>query len=365
MRILSTLSFALLPVVCAATTVQAQSTPIAPSLVAQAKAGDAQAQHDFGVALREGTGGRRDVAEAYTWFKRAADQGHACACYDLGMCYATGAGVRADPKLAVDWFRKAAAKDQPDALFNLGVAYHEGLGIEKDLAKATACFIKAAKLGNPDGMYDAAIAYANGEGIEQDRGTAFEWFKKASESGVENAKAWMESLHKKGFGLPGVENGSGIVHGPNHAYGIQAPKGWVIDNAIWADQGVFDVFYEAGKTLDESRVVGFSRVQAADKEGIEAHIKADLELTVQGAPAAKCERQAALKTKDGMTAICYRITGVPGKYPELVAYINAPTVVILVSVSVRESSRMKAGESLLQELVGSITWFSDKVVYTP
>src|SRR5512133_1035202 len=72
-----------------------------------------------------------------------------------------------------------------------------------------------------------------------------------------------------------VENSAGLIHGPNHAYMIQAPKGWVLDNEIWAKEGIYAVFYRAGGSLNESPIVGYTMVQQKGSDGIEAHVKAD------------------------------------------------------------------------------------------
>lgn len=266
------------------------------STLKKAKAGDAEAQHQVGNDLNEGTQGQADPVEAAKWFKKAADQGHVCASYDLGMCYATGSGLPANPALAVEWFRKAAEKGHPRALTNLGIAYHEGMGVPKDLAKATECFRKAAQAGESTAMVNLGVAYAQGEGLAKDRAEGLKWFQRAEEAGEPKAKEWIAHLRKEGLGFPGEENASGIIHGPNHAYMIQAPKGWVLDNAIWADRGIFAVFYEANKTLDDSGIVAYTMVQQKTDGGIEAHIKADMVHSLKGSTTAKVERKAALKT---------------------------------------------------------------------
>lgn len=341
----------------------AQSTVPTLDLRHRAIAGDAEAQHQLGTELKEaGTQPGHDE-EAFSWFMKAANQGHVCATFDVGLCYAMGTGVAANPSLAVAWFTKAAEKGHVEALVDLGMAYHEGMGVARDLTKATECFGKAAQAGHPVAMLDFGVALANGEGIEKNRAEAYQWFIKAEAAGEAKAKEWIDFLRKQGFGLPPVENGTGIVHGSDHAYFIQAPKGWVLDNACWADRGIFAVFYQAGKTFEDSLAIGYTMVQRRSPDGIEAHIKADLAQTIQGANGARVERQAPLKTKDGRVARVYTLLDVAGKRPEWVAYIDAPTVVILVSVSTRDRKDFQAGGELLRDLVASIGWLTDRVSY--
>jgi hypothetical protein len=160
-----------------------------------------------------------------------------------------------------------------------------------------------------------------------------------------------------------VENASGIIHGSNHAYLIQAPKGWVLDNEIWAQQGIFAVFYKAGLPPEESPLIAYTMVQEKGQGGIEAHIKADVVHSLKGAKSAKVKRLKPLKTADGRTAIAFTLQGVPKQNPEWMAYIDAPTVVILISVSVKDPKAFPMGKDLLEELVSSASWFSDKVEY--
>ena len=63
---------------------------------------------DAGVGAYE----RGDFAEAFRWFRMAADQGVAEAQVSLGLMYGTGQGVTQNDAEAVRWFRLAA--DQCD-----------------------------------------------------------------------------------------------------------------------------------------------------------------------------------------------------------------------------------------------------------
>jgi len=341
------------------------SQPATParSLLEQAHAGEAEAQHELGNEIQRGPTASLNEQEAAKWFRKAAEQGHACACFDLGMCYATGSGVPTNPVLAVAWFQKAADKGHVEAFLNLGIAYHEGMGVPKDLSKATKCFLQAAAAGHPSAMLNLGIAYAKGEGIPRDRAVALDWFLRCEAASEPKAKEWIAFLRKEGFGAPPVPEGNGIIHGENHAYFIQAPKGWGLDNAIWADRGIFAVFYPVGKTFQESPVIGYSMIQTKGQGDLATHIQADMAYSLKNAKDAKTERIKSLKTKDGMTAIVYAITGVPNQNPEWLAYIDAPTVIILVSVSVRKEENFQTGKGLLEDLVASISWFTNKVQY--
>jgi len=164
--------------------------------------------------------------------------------------------------------------------------------------------------------------------------------------------------------IRGSEPVTGIIHGPNHAYMIDAPKGYVLDNRIWADQGIFAVFYREGMAFPESPVVAYTMVQEKAPGGLQKHVDTDMVHTLRGAASARMRRHPSLKTRDGREALVYSVTDVPGVNGEWMAYIDAPTVVILVSVSVRDPRRFEEGRPVLDQLVASVAWFTDQVRYT-
>jgi hypothetical protein len=104
-------------------------------------------------------------------------------------------------------------------------------------------------------------------------------------------------------------------------------------------------------------------VQEPSPAGIEEHIKADMVYSLKGSKTAILKRDKELKTQDGRRAIVFSLKGVPDQNPEWMAYIEAPTVVILVSVSVKNIKDFDQGQQLLVDLVSSIGWFTDKVTY--
>jgi tetratricopeptide (TPR) repeat protein len=81
-----------------------------------AEQGDAAAQHNLGVMLRDGQGVPQNYTEAVKWFRRAAERGNAIAQSDLGVMYANGQGVTQSFSEAVNWYQKAA--DQGRAATN-------------------------------------------------------------------------------------------------------------------------------------------------------------------------------------------------------------------------------------------------------
>ncbi|TRZ65978.1 MAG: sel1 repeat family protein [Rhodocyclaceae bacterium] len=74
-----------------------------------AEDGDAEAQYQLGLRCYLGKGGeKRDLAQAVTWFERAAGQGQVMAMRNLAQILARGEnGVPADPQAAKAWLERA------------------------------------------------------------------------------------------------------------------------------------------------------------------------------------------------------------------------------------------------------------------
>ena len=110
----------------------------ATELLAQAEAGNAQAQYIY--ALRHTAYAptdlqiKEDQKIAFTWMNKAAENRHARAMGVVALYYFRGIGVTKDDAKANDWATKAADKAQPMGYRVLG-----------DLAKAKADAIKPAK----------------------------------------------------------------------------------------------------------------------------------------------------------------------------------------------------------------------------
>jgi TPR repeat protein len=68
--------------------------------------------------------------------------------YNLGYCYSYGRGVVQDIAQAFGWYRKAAEHGDVDAQFTLGYCYEQGRGVGKDIAQAQIWYRQAAEQGH-------------------------------------------------------------------------------------------------------------------------------------------------------------------------------------------------------------------------
>lgn len=92
------------------------------SLQKAAKSGQPAAQFYLAAHYQAGTGGvSKDLKQAFTLFKAAADQGITAAQLNVGRMYADGLGVSKSETSARQYFEKAASHGDNRASFNLAV----------------------------------------------------------------------------------------------------------------------------------------------------------------------------------------------------------------------------------------------------
>ncbi|MFL6722846.1 MAG: tetratricopeptide repeat protein, partial [Sphingomicrobium sp.] len=108
-----------------------------------AEKGDADAAFNLGQAYRLGRGVPLDLAQAQSWFDRAARKGHVDAQTTLGLLlFQNGNRVA-----AMRWLNSAAEAGEPRALLMVGTALYNGDGIPADHVKAYAYVSRAAAQG--------------------------------------------------------------------------------------------------------------------------------------------------------------------------------------------------------------------------
>lgn len=144
----------------------------------------------------------KDYAQAAFWYRKAADQGKPGAQSALGNLYDNGQGVPRDEVQAVDWWRKAADQNIADAQYNLGVAYLNGEGVPVDYAEGIKWFRKAAEQGFPAAQTDLAHIYYSGKYVPQDYKLAAYWYRKAAELGNPDGEVGLAWLYENGYGVP-------------------------------------------------------------------------------------------------------------------------------------------------------------------
>lgn len=151
-------------------------------LQSRAASGDAKAQLQLAIRLRDGKGVAKNDTEAMQWAHKAADAGNADAQDFVGFAYLRGAVVKRNTALAIAYF-KEAADESAQAAFNLGQCYYGAQGTEQDCTQALEWWEKAATKGHGRAAATAAMAFHAGEGIPRDPAKARRLAERAAELG--------------------------------------------------------------------------------------------------------------------------------------------------------------------------------------
>ncbi len=151
--------------------------------------------------------------KAAIWCRRAADDGEIFAIETLGDYFSQGNGVKKDVVEASTWYRKAAeqfdgkkhykeaarfyhkAADLGDAnsLYKLGLYYDEGLGVSQSSEDAEIMFNAAAEAGGAELKFDVGMRYVEGMGVPLDIDKALFWLNSANDFGHPEAQ---ENIYK-------------------------------------------------------------------------------------------------------------------------------------------------------------------------
>jgi len=155
--------------------------------------GSSAAMVELGSLLASGSAGPKDETEARTLFARAAQTGNARGAANLAALSAAGGGS-ADPAEARAMLAKAAETNSAEAQFQLGLMMANGVGGPKDDIAARGLFEKAAAQGHA-GALDWMGSFAeSGRGGPEDRNAAKGYYEKAAALGNDDAKAALERL---------------------------------------------------------------------------------------------------------------------------------------------------------------------------
>jgi TPR repeat protein len=129
---------------------------------------------------QRGDGLPKDAAEAYRWYRMAAELGHADAQVDLGWIYANGGGgVPRDSIEAMTWFRKAAAQGNTEGQRSVGYLYSYGHGVPKNGALAVNWTKLAAEQRDTTAMRVLAVLSWEGDGVPRDLSESYAWLRLA------------------------------------------------------------------------------------------------------------------------------------------------------------------------------------------
>jgi TPR repeat protein len=151
--------------------------------------GSTSAMVELGVLYGEGSGVAKDEAQARKLFERAAEAGNARGVTNLA---ALGGGVASsDPARARQLLAKAA-ETNAEAQYQLGLMMEDGNGGPADDAAARTLFEKAAAQNHPGALERMGAFSQSGRGGAKDTDAARAYYEKAAALGNEDARKALE-----------------------------------------------------------------------------------------------------------------------------------------------------------------------------
>lgn len=229
------------------------------NLKKQADDGDAKAQNQVGVMLRDGVGGAiRAPGEAKYYFELSAAQGNADAQYNLGSMYELGCSnvIKPDIKKAIEYYLKVQL-DNPNAQLRLICIYLRSGGKEQGIPRELIEKIVVNYFHTPKQEWNADELYCFGRMAELGM-----WSDKSQENAIAYYQLSVEKGHLE------ARNRLGCI------YKDQDNKQDALDcfrlNAQWGDffaQDQMGNMYQQGWGVDRNHVDAFSWHRLSAKQG--------------------------------------------------------------------------------------------------
>jgi uncharacterized protein len=168
-----------------------QVTEAASAWRKAADKGSTSAMVELGVLYGTGNGVARDEAQARKLFERAAEAGNPRGVSNLAAI--GGGGAPADPARQRELLGRAA-ETNAEAQYQLGMLLAEGSGGQKDDVAARVLFEKAAAQNHPGALERMGAFTSEGRGGPKDSSAAKAYYERAAALGDEDAKKALESL---------------------------------------------------------------------------------------------------------------------------------------------------------------------------
>ena len=167
-----------------------------------------------------------------------------------------------------------------------------------------------------------------------------------------------------GGGGKAPEGNCGLLYGKDHALTFCAPDGWVLDNGIMNDQGIYAVFYPAGSNFQDAKDSGtfmyFNVVGKAPDETVAKMMAGDAKQVQHDAPAAVVVQSDPIKIGDDSVSVLRFAPGAFDRF-EAVAYIGEEKVLVMAVISSKNVAIFKKDYPAFVQLVQSYKFLSTNV----
>ena len=176
--------------------------------LSKAQNNNAKSMYWVGGCYAHGSGVKKDLNEAYKWYKKAAEHGNADGAFECGNFYYYGHFVSKDEDEAIKWYelaKKLGYKNSTGTrFFQLGNLYFSKAlkyEEEKRYSEAALFYKKGVEFDDKKCEENLGILYCLGEGVEQNYAEGYKWLMKAKEHYSPSAGANIGKLYYNGLGV--------------------------------------------------------------------------------------------------------------------------------------------------------------------
>lgn len=156
----------------------------------------------------------------------------------------------------------------------------------------------------------------------------------------------------------------GLLYGKNHSLTFCAPQGWVLDNGIMNDQGIYAVFYPEGSDFPTAKETGaFMYINVVPRDAdspVEKMMADDVNESKQSAPQSVVKQGEAIKIEDRSIPVLRFAPGAYDRY-EAVAYVGEEKVLVMFVLSSKSEKVFAIDYPYFVQLVQSYKFLSSNV----
>jgi hypothetical protein len=160
------------------------------------------------------------------------------------------------------------------------------------------------------------------------------------------------------------DDNCGILYGRNHALTFCAPDGWLLDNGIMNDQGIYAVFYPKGSNWGEAKksktFMYINVVDMSAKDTVATRMDADVKEEKQYNPKTEASRADPIRVGD-LTVPVLKFDLGESDGREAVAYIGESKVLVMMVISSKNEAMFKHDYPFFEQLVKSYKFLTSDV----
>lgn len=142
--------------------------------------------YEAGLNYYEGRNKPKNMVQAMSYFRQAAERDHVGACRALGWIYLYEPDFNHNVTEAVHWYELGAKHGDPECMCNLAAVLCNEEEVENH-AEAFQWFCRASETGSEEGCYYRARFLEQGIGTDADEAEAKVWYEKAWKAGSRDA----------------------------------------------------------------------------------------------------------------------------------------------------------------------------------